>query len=161
MGYIPYNFSMRIFATYLQFLDNVTVEVTFQDGKVFQYNMSQMFNKYPQLKALENRSLFLSGHLDPGGYGIIWNDELDFNAMSIYESGILVKELTPTINQKIGLLLAKTRDEKGITQSQLAKLSHIDQGDISKLEKGLGNPTISKISKLFTALNCDIDIKIL
>ena len=75
---------MFISATNLQFLDNVTVEVTFQDGKVFQYDMSQMFNKYPQLKALENRSLFLSGHLDPGGYGIVWNDELDFDAMHNY-----------------------------------------------------------------------------
>ena len=152
---------MFISATNLQFLDNVTVEVTFQDGKVFQYDMSQMFNKYPQLKALENRSLFLSGHLDPGGYGIVWNDELDFDAMSIYEGGVLTKELAPNINQKIGLLIAKAREDKGITQSQLAKLSHIDQADISKLEKGFGNPTLSKITKLLNALNCDIDIKIM
>jgi len=152
---------MFISATNLKLLDNVTVEVTFQDGKVFQYDMSQMFNKYPQLKTLENRTLFLSGHLDPGGYGIIWNDELDFDAMSIRESGTLVKELAPTINQIVGLLIAKAREEKGITQSQLAKLSHIDQADISKLEKGVGNPTLSKISKLLDALNCDIDIKII
>ena len=44
----------------------------------------------------------------------------------------------------------------GVTQTKLAKLAHMDQGDISKIEKGLGNPTIAKISKLFKALGKDV-----
>ena len=56
----------------------------------------------------------------------------------------------------IGVLLAKTRNEMGVTQTKLAKLAHMDQGDISKIEKGLGNPTIAKISKLFKALGKDV-----
>ena len=146
------------YATNLKLLDGVTVEVTYQDGKVIQFDLSQMFDKYPQLKELkDNRDLFLKGHLDPGGFGIIWNDELDFDATSIYECGILIKQIEPTINQKLGLLIAKTREEKGITQAELAKLSHIDQSDISRLEKGQGNPTLSKISKVLESLESDID----
>ncbi len=146
------------YATNLKLLEGVTVEVTYQDGKVIQYDLSQMFDKYPQLKELkDNRDLFLKGHLDPGGFGIIWNDELDFDATSIYESGIIVNQVEPTLNQKIGLLISKIREEKGITQAELAKLSHIDQSDISRLEKGQGNPTLSKISKLLESLESDID----
>ena len=143
------------------FLEDVTIELTYRDGKVFRYDMSKMFSKYPQLEELRrNRKLFESGYLDPGGYGIIWNDELDFDATSIYEDGEFVRQEEVSINVKIGLLLAKTRAEKGITQSELAILSHVDQGDISKIEKGIGNPTLAKISKLFDALGAKLTFKV-
>ena len=79
---------MFISAIKIRFLENVTVEVTFQDGKIIRYDMSKMFSKYPQLEKLrKNRILFESGYLDPGGNVVIWNDGLDFSTMSIYECG--------------------------------------------------------------------------
>ncbi len=84
---------MHYIATEVRFLEDVTIEVTFQDGKVVKYDMSSMFSKYPQLIELKkNRKLFESGHLDPGGYSVVWNDELDFDATSIYENGMIVKK---------------------------------------------------------------------
>ena len=109
----------------------------------------------------DNRKLFENGHLDPGGYGIIWNEELDFDAMSIYESGDLIGYSQTTLNQKIGVLLTKTREEQKVTQTELSKRTNIDQGDISKIEKGLGNPTLAKLSKLFNALGKQINLTLL
>ena len=153
---------MFIRANKVKFLEDVSLEITFQDGKIVRYDMSKMFSKYPQLKELkDNRELFISGHIDPGGYGVIWNDELDFDAMSIYEDGDIVRQEEPTINQEIGILLAKTREKLNITQVELSKKSHIDQGDISKIEKGLGNPTIAKIQKLFRALGKKVSLIVL
>ena len=153
---------MFVRATKVRFLENVTLEMTFQDGKIIRYDMSNMFSKYPQLKALsEDRALFENGHLDPGGYGVIWNDELDFDANSIYEDGEVVGEEPTSINQQIGILLAKTREEQNITQVQLSKMSHIDQADISKIEKGMGNPTLAKIFKLFAALGKNVSVSLL
>ena len=153
---------MHYIATKVRFLQDVTVEVTYQDGKVVQYDMSQMFKKYPQLEELRiNRKLFESGHLDVGGYGIVWNDELDFDATSIYENGVVVGEVETTINQQIGVLLSKTREELNMTQTELSKKSNIDQGDISKIEKGIGNPTIAKLNKLFKALGKSISLTVL
>ena len=150
---------MFIHAIDVKFLKDVTLEMTFQDGKIVRYDMSKMFLKYPQLRELEtNRQLFESGYIDAGGYGVIWNDELDFDALSIYEDGEVVGQVETTINQQIGLLLAKTREEENVTQVELSKKSHIDQGDISKIEKGLGNPTIAKINKLFKALGKTISL---
>ena len=37
--------------------------------------MRSLFPKYPQLRALEECPLFLSGRLE-GAYGIVWNDDL-------------------------------------------------------------------------------------
>ena len=149
---------MFISATNLIFLDGVKLELTFQDGKIIRFDLSSLFDKISSLKELQNRELFLSGYLDKGGYGIIWTDEVDIDTMTIYEDGEVVGYAPTTLNQKIGILLMKTREEKGITQMQLAKLSHIDQGDISKLEKGIGNPTLAKINKLFDALGKGIDV---
>ncbi len=47
------------------------------------------FPWHPQLEALKDRTLFQSGKL-VGGYGIIWNDDLDIEAETIYEDGNLV-----------------------------------------------------------------------
>ena len=144
---------MFIAATKIKFLEDVAFEMTFQDGKVIRYDMSKMFSKYPQLKELrENRELFESGKLDIGGYAVVWNDDLDFSASSVYECGELVGIEDTTLNQQIGVLMSKSREEAHLTQTELAKIAHIDQGDISKIERGLGNPTIAKINKLFQAL---------
>lgn len=153
---------MHYIALAVKFLEDVTLEMTFQDGKVIRYDMSKMFNKYPQLEELRrNRELFINGRLDVGGYAVIWNDDLDFDATSIYDDGELVGIIETPLNQQIGFLLAKTRDDMNVTQVELSKMSHIDQGDISKIERGIGNPTLAKINKLFKALGKSISLTIL
>ena len=153
---------MHYIALAVKFLEDVTLEMTFQDGKVIRYDMSKMFNKYPQLEELRrNRELFINGRLDVGGYAIIWNDDLDFEATGVYEYGELVDIIETPLNQQIGFLLAKTRDDMNVTQVELSKMSHIDQGDISKIERGIGNPTLAKINKLFKALGKSISLTIL
>ena len=44
----------------LTFKEGTILEVQFEDGKAKRYDMSSLFGKYPQLRALENRDLFLS-----------------------------------------------------------------------------------------------------
>ena len=170
MVYIPYNngrynkdwINMHITAIKVKFLDDVKLELTYQDGKIIRFDMASMFSKFPQLEELRrNRELFTRGHLDPGGYGIIWNEDLDFDTTSIYEDGEVVGQEETTINQQIGTLLLKTREQLNITQTELSKLSHVDQGDISKIERGTGNPTIAKINKLFAALGKSISLTLL
>lgn len=153
---------MHYMALRVEFLEDVTLQMLFQDGKIIRYDMSQMFEKYPQLEELrKNRKLFESGHLNLTGFAVVWNDELDFDATSIYDDGIVVGYEETALTQKLGFLLAKTRDEMNVTQKELSKISHIDQGDISKIERGIGNPTISKINKLFKALGKSISFTII
>ncbi len=153
---------MHYIALAVKFLEDATLEMTFQDGKVIRYDMSKMFNKYPQLEELRrNRELFINGRLDVGGYAVIWNDDLDFDVTSIYEYGELVGIVETPLNQQIGFLLAKTRDDMNVTQVELSKMSHIDQGDISKIERGIGNPTLAKINKLFKALGKSVSLTLL
>ena len=149
---------MFITAKNIKFLEGTSLEVTFIDGKVIRYDMAVMFKKYPQLEALKDRELFSKGHLDIGGYGIIWNDELDFSTASIYENGQLIKKEAPKLNKQIGILLKEGREKKHISQEELSRLTKIDQGDISRFEKGQGNPTLKKIAVLFDCLDIELPL---
>ena len=73
--------------------EGTSLELTFQNGEVKAYDMAVLFPKYHQLEALKNRKLFLSGKL-MGSYGIIWNDDLDIEAETIYEDGVTVRQET-------------------------------------------------------------------
>ena len=153
---------MHCVAIDLKLLEDVILEMTFQDGKVIRYDMSQMFSKYPQFEELRNnRELFLSGHLDVGGYAVVWNNKLDFDSTSIYYDGEVVGQVETPLALQIGFLLAKTRDEMNVTQVELSKKAHIDQGDISKIERGIGNPTLAKINKLFKALGKSLSLVVI
>ena len=121
--------------------------MTFQDGNVKQYDMSILFDKYPQLKALENRDLFLSGRM-MGMYGVIWNDDLDIEAETIYEDGVTIRKDIPAENSDVGDALLKARAKKGLTQKELASAAGINQADISKIEKGVANPTVATLTKI-------------
>lgn len=46
------------------------------------------------------------------------------------------------------------RQEKGITQTELSKLSGIPQKTISRIENGLDIPTFDTVGKLMNALGC-------
>ena len=73
----------------LKFNEGTSFDVTFLTGEIKRYDISVLFDKYPQLKALTDRNLFLSGKLT-GAYGIMWNDELDIETETVYEDGITV-----------------------------------------------------------------------
>lgn len=146
-------------ATKLKFGSGTTLVVTFQDGKVKQYDMSCLFEKYPQLKSLRDRELFRSGKM-LGSYGIIWNDDLDIEAETIYQFGKTIRIEKPAPNISIGEAVLSARARKGLSQSELSRLSGIDQSDISKIERGVANPSVNTLSKIASALDSKLKISI-
>ena len=52
----------------------------------------------------------------------------------------------------IGLMIKKVRKERSMTQEELGKLIGVQQAEISKLEKGSKNVTISTVLRVFEAL---------
>ncbi len=133
------------------------LELTFQDGKVKQYNMSSLFSKYPQLRALEDRALFKSGRL-AGGYGVIWNDELDVDAETVYEDGKTVRTVKPAVNIAIGEAVLAARAGRGFSQKELSEASGIDQSDLSKIERGIANPSINTLKRIADALHLQLTV---
>ena len=143
----------------LKLLEGTALEVSFQDGIVKRYDMSALFSKYPQLKQLEDRDLFLSGRM-MGVYGIVWNDDLDIETETIYEDGETVRKEMLTISKASSQAVAAARAAAGISQKQLAALSGIDQSDISKIERGIANPSVATLDRIAKALGGQLNISI-
>ncbi len=141
----------------LSFREGTILKLTFADGKVKSFDMSCLFEKYPQLEALRDRKLFLSGKLT-GGYGVIWNDELDIEAETVYLEGLTVGEATVPVSIRVGAEIAAARNNVGITQKALAEKTGIDQSDLSKIERGITNPTIGTLERIADALGMQINI---
>lgn len=144
----------------LDFLEGTALEVTFQDGLVKRYDMSALFAKYPQLKQLEDRELFLSGRM-MGAYGIVWNDDLDIETETIYEDGITVRKEKLMFHQASAQAVAAARASAGISQNELSDLTGIDQSDISKIERGVANPSVATLERIAKALGGQLSIKII
>ena len=136
----------------LEFCEGTVLELTFQDGKVKRYDMEELFQKYPQLAELQDRELFTSGRL-MGFYGIMWNDELDIEAETIYEEGKTVRIEKPAAGIMIGNVVSAARAKKGLSQKALSDMTGIDQSDLSKIERGVANPSVGTLSRIAEALD--------
>jgi len=56
----------------------------------------------------------------------------------------------------IALQLIDLREQKGLTQAQLAERCGIDQGDISRIERGSTSPTARTLQRIAEALGADV-----
>jgi DNA-binding Xre family transcriptional regulator len=72
-------------------------------------------------------------------------------------TGRLVKEELKALN--VGVQLARLREERGLTQTQLAAKVGMSSPNISRIESNPGqNLTLQSLVKLFGALDCDVVI---
>lgn len=142
----------------MQYLEGTSLAVTFSDGSVHEYDMASMFGKYPEFEALKDRSLFLSGKLYR--YLIVWNDNLDIETEAIYEDGKVIEIKKDVYHGASAHAVMEARGKADITQKRLAELSGIDQADISKIERGIANPSVLTLERIARALGGKLIIKI-
>ncbi len=141
-------------------LDNLKLSAVFQDGTEKEYNVRALGAVFPQFKELEtNPELFAGGKVDVGGYGISWNDELDLAADEIWECGVTVGKKDVSLANLVAERLASARDSVGMTQCCLAEETGIYQADISKIERGLANPSILTLQRLADGMGMEIVIE--
>lgn len=141
--------------------DNLIIEVLFVGGEIKKYDVKNLFEIFPQFKELENNNtLFNKVSVDIGGYGISWNDELDLDAETLWIDGILVEIQKPTnINHILAYQLLQARERAKLTQKELAEKTGIYQADISKIERGIGNPSLLTLKRLADGLDMDLELK--
>ncbi len=141
-------------------LDNYRIEACFLSGEKKHFDVKSLFSKFPQFRLFESeRDLFESVKVDEGGYGISWNDELDLDAETIWDEGVLIEVQIPqNVNHLLAYRLLLAREQMNITQKELAEVTGIYQADISKIERGLGNPSLSTLKRLADGLNMELNI---
>jgi DNA-binding phage protein len=77
-----------------------------------------------------------------------WSDD----TRRVYEAA--ASEFTAEVNERaeLGALLATARKARSLTQPALSELTGIQQAEISRIERGAGNPTAATLLRLADAL---------
>lgn len=68
-------------------LPDYKISIQFSEGITKIYNVKELIEKNPMFKNLKNEKLFYNVEVDVGGYGIIWNDDIDISCDELYEKG--------------------------------------------------------------------------
>lgn len=70
-------------------LDNLTLSVLFVNGVRKKYDVKQLFAEFgPMFEPLrDNPALFKNVHVDCGGCGIAWNEDIDISECELWENG--------------------------------------------------------------------------
>lgn len=142
-------------------LEKYELIAVFQNGISKKYDMKRLFDIFPQFRDFEKiTGLFHQVKVDVGGYGISWNDDLDLSAEDIWADGILLEGIDETdIRERLADRLIKAREMVGMTQKQLAEATGIYQSDISKIERGLANPSLSTLKRLANGMGMALNIE--
>ena len=72
-------------------LENYQLLVHFWDGTTKIYDVNPLFEKWPRFNALKEHGLFDEVCVDIGGYGVIWNDQIDLSCDELWENGKIAK----------------------------------------------------------------------
>ena len=141
-------------------MENFVLLVGFQNGVEKTYDMRTLYPIFPQFKVFEdNIDLFNQVQVDMGGYGISWNDDLDLDAEDIWEDGIEISTKEVDIVALLAENLIKARNIAGMTQKQLSEVTGIYQADISKIERGMANPSLSTLKRLADGMGVKLRIE--
>ncbi len=108
-------------------LPDLILWVEFSDRKQVCYRLSALLETIPQFRDLENiPGLFELVQIDPGGYGVSWNDDLDLSAEELYSNGKPVRNPAalpcghpcPTCGQ---MIRRKSEAQQAASRANLAK----------------------------------------
>ena len=72
--------------------EDLIVEVEFENQVKKQYDIKKIISKWKVFEDLKDKELFLKVKVDQGGYGIIWNENIDLSCEEIWQNGIIIKE---------------------------------------------------------------------
>ena len=72
-------------------LKNFFISISFVEGVTKKYDVKPLFKRFEIFNNLKEKSLFNKVHVGPGGYAVIWNDEIDIACDELFEKGIVVK----------------------------------------------------------------------
>lgn len=68
-------------------LKDYKLSIQFAEGITKIYNMENLIENNKMFFSLKNKEIFYSVEVDVGGYGIIWNDDIDISCDELFENG--------------------------------------------------------------------------
>jgi hypothetical protein len=78
---------------YIEPLSEYKLFVIFDNGIIKIYSLQNRMQSSP-FQALQDIDLFNSVHISNGGYGVIWNDEIDLSEYELWTNGVEVSKVS-------------------------------------------------------------------
>lgn len=73
-------------------LPEYSLSVQFSEGATKLYDVKPLFDKIPAFRFfIEHPEAFADVSVDVGGYGVVWNDDLDMSCDELWEHGCLTE----------------------------------------------------------------------
>ena len=142
-------------------LPDYVLLVGFTSGEYKQFDLKPLIEKYEPFKSLTQvAGLYEQVKIDAGGYGLIWNDDLDISADGIYEKGFNCEPPSDidTYKQRLVEQFIRARKSAHLSQKQLEILSGIPQPCIARTEKGITDPQLTTLLKMLEPLGLTLSI---
>lgn len=67
-------------------VDDHTLIVEFSDEEIKQYTIQHLLEK-PMFASLQRPAFFKSFKIEPGGYALVWNEEIDISEYELWKNG--------------------------------------------------------------------------
>jgi len=66
-------------------LPDYKISIIFSEGVTKIYDVKELIKKNAMFQNLKNEELFYNVEVDVGGYGVIWNDDIDISCDELFE----------------------------------------------------------------------------
>jgi hypothetical protein len=75
-------------------VDDHTLMIEFTNQEVKQYDVRHLLES-PMFAPLRQPAFFKNFKVEPGGYGIVWNDDIDLSEYELWKNSVTMTESTP------------------------------------------------------------------
>lgn len=72
-------------------IDDRTLIIEFTDREVKKYDVSHLLEN-SMFAPLRQPAFFKNFRVEPGGYGIVWNEDIDLSEYELWKNGVTVDE---------------------------------------------------------------------
>ena len=74
-----------------QVIDDRTLLIEFSQSEFKKYDISQLLGK-EMFVPLRNPSFFKNFKIESGGYGLVWNEDIDISEYELWKNGVSLKD---------------------------------------------------------------------
>lgn len=71
-------------------IDDTTLVIKFTNGEIKKYDIRHIL-EVPMFSPLRQPAFFKNFKVEPGGYAIVWNEEIDISEYELWKNGVLLE----------------------------------------------------------------------
>jgi hypothetical protein len=81
-------------------IDDVTLIIEFTNHEVRKYSILHLLNN-PMFSPLRQPAFFKNFKIDPSGYGVVWNEEIDISEYELWKNGVALEDEDLAFNDQL------------------------------------------------------------